>query len=326
MARRLLWSPWPWAVVLLGGSTALVVSDPAVGFVAFLLALGGGWLCGIGVVSAASRGRRPGTALVTLAVAAVAAGLLLWGFVAMGPAIARAVPPLPRAALTVLQFAAPPGAGWIWLAALARVVDLIPGGRRTAPAATSPSAELVPPWVTAHDVSELRFTAVPLRMRTLRLLIAALMVVVGGCGGALIVATGDLAARLGPTAVVVVVGVVIALPAVLLFRGILNRRSVDCLVRVDLARARLQVTAGAATLEVALRDIDRLCWRRESDYARLEVRAGRLELTLLCGLARGSAGTAARLPALPRRVEEALQRAGLTASVTRGGSTIWNSR
>ena len=311
LARRLLLSQWVWAVVALGAAVATGRSSPAVDLVPFLLSLLGGWLAAIGFVGVTFRMRRPRAGVATHVLGAVAAALLLWALVSQAPEVARELSGSPRSALLVAQFAVLPAAAWVWIALLGRVV-----------AAIGPRAPAVPPtppaWGHEGGASVLRFSAVRLRMRALGLAVAAAIVVVGSAVVLLLVSTGDLAERLGPRILIVVVGGLLVLPLFMALKALVRRRTVTCTVSFE-AR-RVTVDAGGTRLDVPLARIDRLCWRTDGQSSRLELRAGRDRISLIAGLARAPRGTAPTLPPLPRRVRAGLTAAGLTERATAPGT------
>ncbi|WP_440710854.1 hypothetical protein [Herbiconiux sp. YIM B11900] len=315
LARRILGRPWLWAVLLLGASVPLVMADPDVGFLAFLLALIGGWLCGAGFVGATLRMRSARLGALVHVLGAVLAGVLLWAMVSIGPAFAGILTGPARAAFVVAQFAAAPAAGWIWITLVGRAASRMSSRAQRA----DPPAG--PVWEHEGRASILRFRAVPLRMRTLGLAIAAVVVVVGGIAATLLILTGDLAERLGPRLLIIVVGAGLALPASLLLRALLHRRTVECELWIGPDRLRLR--AGGATFESSFGEIDLLRWRSDSDYARLEIRAAGRDLSLLAGPARVPKSTAPTLPPLPTTIARRLEARGLTSSRSRRGVTTF---
>lgn len=315
LASRVLGTPWLWAALLLGAAVPLVIADPQIGFLAFLLALIGGWLCGAGFVNATLRIRRRGIGALVHAIGAVLAGVLLWAMVSLGPGIAGVLSDPAKAAFTVAQFASAPAAGWIWITLIGRATSLM--SSRANPVA--PPAG--PAWEHEGKESILRFVAVPLRMRTLGLAIAAVVVVFGGAAATLLILTGDLAERLGPRLVILVLGAGLALPGYLLLKTLLHRRTVDCELRIG--PDRLRVRAGDVAFDVAFGQIELLRWRCDGDYARLELQAGGRELSLVAGMARVPKGAAPTLPPLPAATARRLEAAGISPSRSRRGLTTF---
>jgi len=146
-------------------------------------------------------------------------------------------------------------------------------------------------------------------MRTLTSWVV-LIVLVGGLGCvALLIALGEVVVQAGPKIAVIVVGAVIALPAYLLFLAVVRRRTVSC--AVAFGNDELRIRRGDSERIVPFRQIQRLVWRTGSDYARVELAAPELDITLIVGLAKADAGRTAELPALPRRVFRRFELAGL---------------
>ncbi|WP_223693429.1 hypothetical protein [Leifsonia poae] len=313
--RHLLLNPWVWAALLLAAATVLVSDDPRVGFLAYLLMLAGGWLCGFGFVNLTGRIRKRRVGMLVHLTGAVLAGLLLWLMVTAGADIIGELPQAAKAAYVVAQLAAAPAAGWVWLALIGRVTTML--GRRSAPKV----APAPPAWELSTERSTLRFSAVPLRMRTLGLMIALMVVIVGGIGALLMIATGDLAERLGARVVIIALGIVLGLPTYMLLVSAMHRRTVDCVVSFD--SDRLRVEAGPVRVDVALSEIDLLLWRSDSDYARIELRSGTTELCLIAGLARAPKGVAPQLPPLPRHIRGSLESEKLTERRSRRGVTTY---
>ncbi|GAB3595670.1 hypothetical protein [Microbacterium tumbae] len=315
LLRRWLSGPWLWALLCLVTATAILIAADDLVLPGYLLMLGGGWLCGFGFVNATLRMPAPSGVLVHLCGAVGAGGLLLL-LASPGDGLSARAPEVLRAAVVVMQMAAAPAAGWIWLGLLGRATSAI--GRRDASKAPE---RVVPGWLRDGDRSVLRFAAIPLRMRALTWAIVGIVVVLGAVATWALVATGDLAERLGPRLLIVGVGLVLVLPAYLVLRHVLRLRTVDAVLTIS--ADRLRADAGDIDLDVALEQIDRLLWRTDSDYARVEVRAAAAELTLNAGLARVPAGAAPRLPELPRHVRRRLELAGFTPCRPRQGVVIY---
>ena len=315
-ARRVVASPWLWAGVLLAGALPWYLVGDGLEFVPFLLGLVGGWLCGFGFVNATFRMSPPRRGAVVHVVGAVLAGALLWFSTQLWPGLAPALPTWARSTLFLLQMASIPAAGWIWLALLSRITSL---ARRPARAAPAP-----PGWEEDYDGSVVRFTAVPMRLRTLTLQIVALVALGGAVCVVLLVVFDDLAMSLGPRILVIILGVAVALPLYGLLRLRNAGRSVDCSVAFGKKRMRVSVRESIHDLEY--RRLDELIWVKGTDYARVEVvEAGGVErVSLMIGVARQPPGVAAGLPPLSRRIVRTLEAAGLTpVPQRRTGSSVY---
>jgi hypothetical protein len=222
-----------------------------------------------------------------------------------------------RAVVVVLQIAAGPAAGWIWLGLLSRLTDLI--GRRDAKRRPPPAA---PEWEReeGRDGSGVEFTALDLRMGTLTLAIVGVVLVVGLAGTALLIAFDDAVMRVGARLAIILVGVLVGLPVYLLLRGALRRRTLSC--GVAFGTDELRIRAGTATHRIPFRHLQHLVWRTRSDYARIEVRGAGVDLSLIAGLAAPSPGRTGELPALPRRVFRRLELAGMRVERSRRDEVV----
>lgn len=309
--RRILGMPLLWA--LLCGVLALPgYAAGGDAFLPFLLTLVGGWLCGMSFVSATARLSPPRRAAVVHVLGAVAAGLLLVFLSTVVPELLPRKPHPIRAVAAVVQLAAAPAAGWIWLALIGRITSAI--RMREAPVVL-----VAPEWEAADrgSGSVLRFAAVPLTMRALTLGVLLVVLVVAGSGVALMIAFDAFVMAAGPRIVIVAIGIVLGLPAYLVVTAVLHRRTVACAVRFDGDRMRLDIAGRKVVLRYT--DVERLVWRGDSEYARLEVRGGGADISLIAGLGRVPKGQAAALPPLSRRVRRLLEGAGLSSSPSRDG-------
>ena len=80
-------------------------------------------------------------------------------------------------------------------------------------------------------------------------------------------------------------------------------------------------TALRGLVQVRLDEIESLSWRCDSEYARVVLVSPVRDVSLIVGLARAAQGVRPQLPALPPRVVERLEKAGLErAGLVRAGS------
>lgn len=283
----------------------------------FLLMLVGGWCFGFAFVNA-TLGMVPARngAILHLGVAIVLGAVLAF-VVEFGGDLIEPFPDEVRGIAVVLQLAAIPATGWIWLALISRVTDLF--GRRDAKKRPSP---LAPEWEREEsgDGSIVRFPAVELRVRTLTQAIVGITVVGGLLGVALVIALDDIVMRMGPRMMILFLGITVALPVYLVFTAILRRRTVPC--TVAFGNDELRVGVGDELHRIPFRELEFLRWRCRSDYARIEVRGAGADLSLFAGLAKPPRGFSAELPALPRRVYRRLELAGFTLEKARRGEVI----
>lgn len=311
--RRLLGSPLVWASVCAAIALPWFVSGAGMEFFPFLLAIVAGWACGFSFVNATGRAVRMRRAVALHVFGAVASAALVVVGAEFGGPFAAALPEPLGAVVLFLQFAAIPAAGWVWLALLARLVEAV--GRR------SPHrVPVVPAWEREGDAAMVRFAAVPMRSRTLSLLIGVTAAVGGALAFALLVVLDDAVLRLGARLSIILVGVLIALPLHLLIASRLRRLTRPCWVRLD--GERLEIGVGGVRHGVPLRELEVLVWRPRSEYARVEARGGGLDVSLVVGVARTPNGVAAELPEPTRHVRRTLEDAGLRLERAPGGRVL----
>ena len=316
MLRR----PLFWGVVLLAAALAATLAGDDLSFFPFLLMLVGGWCFGFAFVGFTLRmPNRTGVPL-HIGVAVVLAALMIVVVEFAGPWLATLPEPV-RAVVVVLQMAAIPAAGWIWLGLLSRVTSAV--SRRDAAKRPAP---VLRTWERAPsgDGSELRVDAVEMRMRALTLAIVGMILPAGLVAFVLMVVFDDLAMRLGPRIVIIALGLLVGLPVYFVFTASARRRSVPTVI--EFGNDELRLTVGPVHHRVPYRDLDRLLWRPRSDYARIEVRAEGVDLSLLLGLVTPPRGVERGLPDLPKRVFRRLELAGLSVDRSRRDEVVTFSR
>lgn len=317
VTRKLVRNPVIWGVVLLLAALGFTLAGDDLSFFPFLLMLVGGWCFGFSFVNA-TLGMVPARNGAVLHVGvAVVLGALMVFVTEFGGDLIEPLPESARAVVVVVQLAAIPATGWIWLGVIGRVTDLF--ARRDA----KKRPPLVPPeWEREEsgDGSVVRFPGIELRMRRLTQAIVAIVLVVGLLGVAVLIALDDIVMRVGPRIAIILLGVVIGLPAYLLLTAVLRRRTEAC--SVAFGNDELRVRVGAVAHTVPFRELEYLRWRPRSDYARVEVRGAGVDLSLVTGLAKPPTGFSAELPALPRRVFRRLELAGLAVEKSRRDDVI----
>lgn len=307
VGRRLIRNPLIWGALLLLAALFWTLAGDDLSFFPFLLMLVGGWCVGFAFVNATMRMVPARNGVFLHVGVAVTLGAAIAFVVEYGDDRLRPLPEPVRAGAVVVQLAAIPAAGWIWLGLLSRVTDVM-----TQREAKKRPVPVTPEWEREEigDGSGVRFPGIPLRMRVLTAAIIVIVVVFGLGGTALVIAFDDVVLRMGARFTIILVGVLIALPAYLVFTGVLRRRTESCLVAFG--NDELRVTVGDSTHVIPFRRLERLVWRTRSDYARIEVQGDGVDLSLIAGLAKPPRGITAELPPLPRRVFRRLDLAGMT--------------
>lgn len=318
VTRKLVRNPAIWGALLLLAALGFTLAGDDLSFFPFLLMLVGGWCFGFSFVNT-TLGMVPARNGAALHVGvAVVLGALMVFMTEFGGALLDPLPESVRAVVLVLQLAAIPATGWIWFGVISRVTDLI----RRRDAKKRPPL-VCPDWERdeSGDGSIVRFPGIELRMRRLTQMIVAIVLVVGLFGVALLIALDDIVMRIGPRIAIILMGVVVGLPAYLLFAALLRRRTQEC--AVAFGNDELRVRMGSAVYTVPFRELEYLRWRSRSEYARLEVRSGAdVDLSIVTGLAKPPTGFSAELPALPRRVFRRLELAGLSVEKSRRDEVI----
>jgi len=307
LVRRVLVHPLTWAAVCLAGAIPLL--GTAHDFWGFLLSLVAGWVAAHVVVRGLFR-LQPTPLAVSVHVAlSAAAGWALFAMVQPGQGWG-AVPPTVR---TALSFAAITFSGWIWLALLGRATAAVQASSEHR------AARLVEPeWVREQDDWILRLPAVVLRRSTYVAATAVLGVLAVGAMGFFAFVFADLAQRMGPMAMLLLLGWTVGLPVYLLVLVVARGRTVDVELRIGRGGVRVRTGDGDTLMDAGPDGIRSLLWSARNAPTRIVVRpvegAG---LVLLVGMARRPRGTAATLPALPPGLLRIWEEAGLGVSSTR---------
>lgn len=312
VGRKLVRNPLTWSSLLLVAALIWTLAGDDLGFFPFLLMLVGGWCLGFAFVNATMRMVPARNGVFLHAAVAIVLGAAIAFVVEFGKELLAPLPDAVRGAAVVVQLAAIPAAGWIWLGLLSRITDVI-----TQRDAKKRPAPVTPEWQREEsgDGSGVRFPAIPLRMSALTGAIVTIVVVFGLGTTALVIALDDVVLRLGARLTIILIGVVIALPAYFVFTKVLRRRSASCLVAFG--NDELRVTVGESIHVIPFARLEHLVWRTGSDYARIEARGDGADLSLVAGLAKPPRGLTAELPPLPRRVLHRLELAGMNLEASR---------
>jgi len=317
VTRTLVRTPLIVGAALLLAAIGFTVLGDDLSFFPFLLMLVGGWCFGFAFVNA-TLGMVPARngAILHLGVAVVLGALVAF-VVEFGGDLLDPFPDAVRGVAVVLQLAAIPATGWIWLGLISRITDLF--ARRDAKKKPLP---VTPEWErdASGDGSIVRFPAIELRMRALTQAIVGIVVFFGLFSIVLLIALDDIVMRMGSRIAIVLMGIVVGLPVYLMFTAILRRRTAQC--SVAFGNDELRVRVGDELHTIPFRELEHLRWRCRSDYARIEVRGAGVDLSLFAGLAKPPRGFSAELPVLPRRVYRRLELVGLTLEKARRGEVV----
>lgn len=275
---------------------------------AYLCVIVGGWALAFATVNAVD-GLADPVAWIVHSILALAVIALLSGFLPALEAL-RTLPGPWRRPLGFALLAVPPAGGWVLLTLLGRVSTLFE--RR---AARRAAALPRPAWSGSDSRPELTITAARFSPRRLTTLVIAVTVVGGIIAAAIVILTERWVTRLGPMALIVLLGVFIGLPLYGIVRTIVNRRR---------TRITLAWTTGGLAMEtgsswtVPFPTLTRFVWRERGDMARVEVHTAQRSETFLVGMVRQSGGAASELPPLQHRMVRALEHAGFRRRDHRG--------
>ncbi|BAJ73173.1 predicted membrane protein [Microbacterium testaceum StLB037] len=301
LARRVLWHPLPWAIVSFAG--ALLLFGVAQEFWGFLLSLVAGWAFAQTVLHGLALLRPRGVSVAAHVTLAAVAGLALFAVAQPGE---WPVPPTVRSALS---FAALTFSGWIWLSLIGRVTGAVQAGSERR------AAELVEPaWERSGSEWTLRLPVVPLRRSSYLAIGAVLGVLAAGAMGTFVVVFTDLAQRLGPMAMLLVLGWTVGFPVYLVVRALARARTTAVDLCLSAERVRVRTIGGDTLMDAGTDGIRTLFVSSRNPPTRVVVRPVEGPgLVLLVGMARRPKGAAATVPELPRRLQHALEAAGLRA-------------
>jgi len=302
LARRVLWHPFPWAVVCFAG--AVVLFGLGQEFGGFLLSLVAGWALAQTLLYALAFLRTRAVSVAVHLALGIATGFAVFLVVQPGD-WPVAVPPTVR---STLSFAMAPFAGWIWLSLVGRVTAAVQ--------ATSDkrAAQLVEPeWERAGGEWTLRLPVVPLRRSTYLAVGAVLGVLAAGAMATFVLVFADLAQRLGPMAMLLLLGWAVGLPVYLVVGALARARTTTVELCLSGERVRVRTIDGVTLMDAGTDGIRSLTVSSRNPPTRIVVRPVEGPgLVLLVGMARRPKGTAATVPELPRRLRHALEGAGLT--------------
>jgi len=315
--KRLFRKPLFWALICAALALPCYLDGNGMGLLPFLFTLVGGWLCGFAFVNFTLGIKRTWLGVLLHVVVAALSGLLLHWLVFDGSSFLKTLPGQLRALLLFLQMGAIPGVAWIWFGLLGRITSVA-----AKPSKTAKSTRQAPGWEDTSPGTRVQFWALPMTMRALAWAIAGMSVLGGGLTILLMIAFDSFLFRFGSARLIIIaLGLLIGLPGYYLFRAVLGRKTTPCSVAFGKDRLTIETHAHAATIPYV--DLERLVWRNNSDYARVEVHGGGHAFSLLVGMARTPKTVLPQLPPLSQKTIRRLTDAGMeTQPSRRPGVTI----
>lgn len=307
LVRRVLWHPLLWAAVCFAGALPLLGTEHD--FWGFLLALIAGWAVAHAVVRTLFLLRPAAVSVAVHLGLSAGAGLALIAIAQPGE-WPIAVPPAVR---TGISFASITFSGWIWLTLLGRATAAV-----EASSARRAALLVEPEWRRDGDAWALRLPVVALRRATYLAAGAVLAGLAAAAMAVFVLVFADLAQRLGPMAILLLLGWTVGYPVFLVVAAIARSGTVEVDLRLGSEGIRVVRTDGVTLMDVGLDGIRGLLWAARSSPTRVVLRpdAG-AGLVLLVGMARRPRGAAPTLPDLPGRLVRVLEDAGLTATAAR---------
>lgn len=309
--QRLLLQPLLWSALCFAAGVGLI--GPNLAFSGYLMALLAGWFLAVALVGALHRIQPRALSVATHVGLGVAMGLLLYLLVT-APSWRGALPPLLKPALVVLQMGAAPAAGWVWITLLGRI-----GGAMQEESKRRAAQLQEPQWTREGPGWLLSLPAVPMRRAFLHGTGAALFVLSAVLLSGFILTFYDLALRMSPMVMLLVLGWTVGLPVYLILAALARRHTVPLALRVNREHVQVQRTDdGTVLFEAPLGRIRRLQWAGRSAPTRVALQTDADEdIVLLIGMARRPAGVAATVAPLPPELLRTLQRAGLSPAPSR---------
>jgi len=308
--RKLLWQPLSWGVACLVIAVSSSFAMDKLALTPPILAIIGGGICGIGIHALIVDMRSPQRGVLVHIVLAATFALVLFGVVQGGKELWRALPHLVREPLFLLTLAAFPATARLWLGLLARVLALRWGRPKPEPVAAP-----VPKWKLSDKDAVLRFSGIPMRMRTLTLLIGASVLLTVVAAFCTLIALDGLLFRLGPRLAIVLMAGAYGIPVYFLVTRAIRRQTRPCVVCFKPDRMRIEW--GSHYCDQPYEQIRMLRWRCESDYARVEVWGHKHTISLMRGTTDPRRAPVRQLPELPDGVLDWLARAGLRGAAPR---------
>lgn len=296
--------PLLWAAVFFALAIPGYLTGIGLDFLPYICGLIGGWLCGLSVVNLTYRMPDQQRALWVHLGIAVVSGALLYALITTGPSPVKVLVTPYRELFFLIQMAAIPAIGWVWIAFLGRLTTLA-----QRPSRAPQKQRTAPTWIADERGSAVEFSAIAMRLSTLGWIIALTIAIVAPFV-ALTLIWADWFLRIAGTYLIIIaVGLVFALPAYAVLTRVLRRRTQRCTIRFH--GPTLEVTVGEEVLSLNLGELTSFTWRTTTDYARVEVRTATTRRSLITGIARAPRGVLPELPPLSGAMRNSLRAAGL---------------
>lgn len=323
--KRVVGSPLTWALAAFVAALPWTLAGNGADLIPLLCLLASGFFAGLVVMRLLAR--IPSERAALWAHVGVAAGFVLYGALVV-PRYSEAMNWLelwlPRPVVTLLMavgMAAVTAAGVVWVTLLGRLLAAIPSGRANSLPA--------PEWEGLSSGARADFSAVPMTRRAFLWIASGCTLLALAAAVVVFVLVEPVVSRWSPRLLLLAFGSCLLFPVYLAGRGYLRARTRDC--SVVCARGRIELSIGAARaagraagrraaqsaapegtrLVVPFRDLDALAWCAVGDAARIELRWGGQQRSLLVGIAKPLPGKRAALPELSKRVRAELRAAGL---------------
>lgn len=301
--RKLLARPFPWALAFMAMASPWYANGNGMDFPPFILTLIGGWCLGQALVGLAYKIDTAWKSLLLLVFMGIALSVgLTWSTSNTSDILAGAPQPV-QTFFPLVQMAAIPATGWIWLNVFSRLAATARKPADKVPPRTAPV------WEEGFPGVKVSFPALDMPLKRLSWIIAGVVLVVGALV-VLFLVTFDWILDSGSAFLVIwIVGALFALPAYLSLKAVLGRRTVACSAAFE--SERLRVTVDGAASVINYQGIQKLLWQVKGDYARLEVTGDALQLCLITGFAKTDKASLPQLPPLSKRTIKRLEDAGL---------------
>lgn len=343
--KRVVGSPLTWALAAFVAALPWTLAGNGADLIPLLCLLASGFFAGLVVMRLLAR--IPSERAALWAHVGVAAGFVLYGALVV-PRYSEAMNGLelwlPRPVVTLLMavgMAAVTAAGVVWVTLLGRLLAAIPSGRANSLPA--------PEWEGLSSGARADFSAVPMTRRAFLWIASGCTLLALAAAVVVFVLVEPVVSRWSPRLLLLAFGSCLLFPVYLAGRGYLRARTRDC--SVVCARGGIELSIGAGRrlahgtsrsmahgtgrgmargadrgpdhfaapraapegtrLVVPFRDLDALTWCAVGDAARIELRWGGQQRSLLVGIAKPLPGKRAALPELSKRVRAELRAAGL---------------